>query len=77
MVEIITENRELIMDKVTNASNEETSKYGIEVIDVRIQGLICHKKMSLQFMHKNDRAKEQANKFRSEGEEGTKNQSSY
>ena len=30
MVEIITENRELIMDKVTIASNEETSKYGIE-----------------------------------------------
>ena len=37
MVEIITETRELIMDKVTIASNEETSKYGIEVIDVRIR----------------------------------------
>ena len=37
MVEIITENRELIMEKVTVASNEETSKYGIEVIDVRIR----------------------------------------
>ena len=37
MVEIITENRELIMEKVTKASNEETSKYGIEVIDVRIR----------------------------------------
>ena len=37
MVEIITENRELIMDKVTKASNEETSKYGIEVVDVRIR----------------------------------------
>ena len=37
MVEIITETRELIMDKVTKASNEETSKYGIEVIDVRIR----------------------------------------
>ena len=32
MVEIITENRELIMDKVTKASNErETSKYGIKL----------------------------------------------
>ena len=37
VVEIITENRELIMDKVTKASNEETSKYGIEVVDVRIR----------------------------------------
>ena len=37
MVEIITENRELIMNKVTTASNEETSKFGIEIIDVRIR----------------------------------------
>ena len=37
MVEIITETRALVMEKVTKASNEETSKYGIEVIDVRIR----------------------------------------
>ena len=35
MVEIITENREEIMDVVTKASNEATLSYGISVIDVR------------------------------------------
>ncbi|NQU27877.1 MAG: protease modulator HflC, partial [Candidatus Marinimicrobia bacterium] len=37
MSEIITENRELIMDVVTRGSNEATKTYGIEVIDVRIR----------------------------------------
>ena len=34
MVEIITENREEIMDVVTKASNEATLSYGISVVDV-------------------------------------------
>ena len=37
MVEIITQNREEIMDVVTKASNEATLSYGISVIDVRIR----------------------------------------
>ena len=37
MVEIITENRETIMDVVTVASNKATLDYGISVIDVRIR----------------------------------------
>ena len=37
MVEIITENREQLMEEVTQASNEATMEYGISVIDVRIR----------------------------------------
>ena len=50
MFEIITENRELIMNKVTVASNEETSKYGIEIIDVRIKRVDLPQQMKLQYM---------------------------
>ena len=70
MVEIITENRELIMDKVTKASNEETSKYGIEVIDVRIRRVDLPKENEASIYARMEaERKRQANKFRSEGEE--------
>ena len=70
MVEIITENRELIMDKVTRASNEETSKYGIEVIDVRIRRVDLPKENEASIYARMEaERKRQANKFRSEGEE--------
>ena len=70
MVEIITENRELIMDKVTKASNEETSKYGIEVIDVRIRRVdLPQENESSIYARMEAERKRQANKFRSEGEE--------
>jgi len=70
MVEIITENRELIMDKVTKASNEETSKYGIEVIDVRIRRVDLPRENEASIYARMDaERKRQANKFRSEGEE--------
>ena len=70
MVEIITENRELIMDKVTAASNEETSKYGIEVIDVRIRRVdLPRENESSIYARMEAERKRQANKFRSEGEE--------
>ena len=70
MVEIITENRELIMDKVTIASNEETSKYGIEVIDVRIKRVdLPQENESSIYARMEAERKRQANKFRSEGEE--------
>ncbi len=70
MVEIITENRELIMDKVTLASNEETSKYGIEVIDVRIRRVDLPKENEASIYARMEaERKRQANKFRSEGEE--------
>jgi len=70
MVEIITETRELIMDKVTEASNEETSKYGIEVIDVRIRRVDLPKENeSSIYARMEAERKRQANKFRSEGEE--------
>jgi len=70
MVEIITETRELIMDKVTIASNEETSKYGIEVIDVRIRRVdLPQENESSIYARMEAERKRQANKFRSEGEE--------
>ena len=70
MVEIITENRELIMDKVTIASNEETNKYGIEVIDVRIRRVdLPRENESSIYARMEAERKRQANKFRSEGEE--------
>ena len=70
MVEIITENRELIMDKVTRASNEETSKYGIEVIDVRIRRVdLPQENEASIYARMEAERKRQANKFRSEGEE--------
>ena len=70
MVEIITENRALIMDKVTIASNEETSKYGIEVIDVRIKRVDLPRENEASIYARMEaERKRQANKFRSEGEE--------
>ena len=70
MVEIITENRELIMDNVTIASNEETSKYGIEVIDVRIRRVDLPRENEASIYARMEaERKRQANKFRSEGEE--------
>ena len=70
MVEIITETRELIMDKVTKASNEETSKYGIEVIDVRIRRVdLPQENEASIYARMEAERKRQANKFRSEGEE--------
>jgi len=70
MVEIITENRELIMNKVTTASNEETSKFGIEIIDVRIRRVdLPQENESSIYARMEAERKRQANKFRSEGEE--------
>ena len=70
MHEIITETRELIMKKVTIASNEETSKYGIEVIDVRIRRVDLPRENEASIYARMEaERKRQANKFRSEGEE--------
>ena len=70
MHEIITETREIIMEKVTVASNEETSKYGIEVIDVRIRRVdLPQQNEASIYARMEAERKRQANKFRSEGEE--------
>ena len=70
MVEIITQNREEIMDVVTKASNEATLSYGISVIDVRIRrvDLPSENEESIYARMEAER-KRQANKFRSEGSE--------
>ena len=70
MHEIITEAREIIMEKVTLASNEETNKYGIEVIDVRIRRVDLPRENEASIYARMEaERKRQANKFRSEGEE--------
>ena len=70
MVEIITENREEIMDIVTRQSNSATLSYGISVVDVRIRrvDLPAENEESIYARMEAER-KRQANKFRSEGEE--------
>ena len=70
MVEIISENRELIMETVTKKSQIATRPYGIEVVDVRIKrvDLPRENEESIYARMKAERNR-QANKFRSEGEE--------
>ncbi len=70
MDEIITDNREAIMEVVTQASNAATMDYGISVIDVRIRrvDLPTENEESIYARMEAER-KRQANKFRSEGEE--------
>ena len=70
MVDIITENREEIMDIVTRQSNSATLAYGISVVDVRIRrvDLPAENEESIYARMEAER-KRQANKFRSEGEE--------
>ena len=70
MSEIITENRELIMEKVTKQSAAATKPYGIEVVDVRLKrvDLPQNNEQSIYRRMQAERIR-QANKFRSEGEE--------
>ncbi len=70
MVEIITENREKLMEIVTFNSNKATLNYGIEVLDVRIRrvDLPAENEESIYARMEAER-NWQANKFRSEGEE--------
>ena len=70
MVEIITKNREQIMDIITKQSNSATLAYGISVVDVRIRrvDLPAENEESIYARMEAER-KRQANKFRSEGEE--------
>lgn len=70
MVEIITTNREELMEKVTVASNKATQNYGIEVVDVRIRRVDLPSQNEESIYARMDaERKRQANKFRSEGEE--------
>ena len=70
MVEIITENREKLMEIVTFNSNKATLDYGIAVIDVRIRrvDLPAENEESIYARMDAERNR-QANKFRAEGEE--------
>ncbi|MBT3937752.1 MAG: protease modulator HflC [Candidatus Marinimicrobia bacterium] len=70
MAEIITENRDVIMEIVTRESDEATNPYGIQVVDVRIKrvDLPQENEKSIYARMEAERMR-QANKFRSEGEE--------
>ena len=70
MYEIITERREIIMEKVTRQSAIATKPYGIEVVDVRLKrvDLPQNNEQSIYRRMQAERIR-QANKFRSEGEE--------
>ena len=70
MSEIITENREIIMETVTTQSAIATKPYGIEVVDVRLKrvDLPQNNEESIYRRMQAERIR-QANKFRSEGEE--------
>ena len=70
MSEIITENREIIMEQVTSNSKTATSPYGIEVVDVRIKRVDLPKENQKSIYARMEaERKRQANKFRSEGDE--------
>jgi membrane protease subunit HflC len=70
MNEIITQNRETIMESVTAASNVATNPYGIEVIDVRIKRVdLPQENEESIYARMEAERKRQANKFRSEGDE--------
>lgn len=70
MQEIITDNREQIMDTVTRASYEATIAYGIEIVDVRIKrvDLPRENEESIYARMKAERDRK-ANQYRSEGDE--------
>ena len=70
MAEIITDNREQIMDAVTKASYDATLPYGIEVVDVRIKrvDLPAENEASIYARMQAERERK-ANQYRSEGDE--------
>jgi len=70
MQEIITDNREQIMETVTQASYEATLPYGIEILDVRIKrvDLPAENEASIYARMQAERDRK-ANQYRSEGDE--------
>jgi len=70
MQEIITDNREQIMDTVTKGSYDATITYGIEIVDVRIKrvDLPQENEESIYARMKAERDRK-ANQYRSEGDE--------
>jgi membrane protease subunit HflC len=70
MAEIITDNREQIMDTVTQGSYDATISYGIEIVDVRIKrvDLPQENEESIYARMKAERDRK-ANQYRSEGDE--------
>jgi membrane protease subunit HflC len=70
MADIITENREQIMDAVTKASYESTLPYGIEIVDVRIKRVDLPEENEASIYARMQAERErQANQYRSEGDE--------
>ena len=70
MADIITDNREQIMDTVTKGSYEATLPYGIEIVDVRITRVDLPEENEASIYARMQAERErQANQYRSEGDE--------
>lgn len=70
MADIITDNREQIMDTVTKGSYEATLPYGIEIVDVRIKRVDLPEENEASIYARMQAERErQANQYRSEGDE--------
>jgi membrane protease subunit HflC len=70
MADIITDNREQIMDAVTKASYESTLPYGIEIVDVRIKRVDLPEENEASIYARMQAERERkANQYRSEGDE--------
>ena len=70
MQEIITDNREQIMETVTKGSYDATLPYGIEIVDVRIKRVDLPEENEASIYARMQAERErQANQYRSEGDE--------
>ena len=72
--DIVTENREAIMDKVTREANKKAAEYGIEMADVRIKRIDLPPEIANSIFNRMRTERERiAKEYRSEGnEESTK-----
>ncbi len=70
LTEIVSENRSLIMQRVSDRSNEKASVYGLEVLDVRIKRAdLPEQNEKAIFQRMQAERERQAKQYRAEGEE--------
>jgi len=70
LTEIVSENRALIMQRVSDRSNEKASVYGLEVLDVRIKRAdLPEQNEKAIFQRMQAERERQAKQYRAEGEE--------
>jgi len=70
LTEIVSENRSIIMQRVSDRSNEKASVYGLEVLDVRIKRAdLPEQNEKAIFARMQAERERQAKQYRAEGEE--------